>query len=90
MSQPYLEVTYRRGRAFAAYYYLTARPGKKSFKSQRIEPGLVVDYARDGEAIGIEITAPSVITLAMINRLLKTLGHPPLKRAEFEPLRAAS
>ncbi|HTE04612.1 MAG TPA: DUF2283 domain-containing protein [Planctomycetota bacterium] len=90
MSQPYLEVTFRRGRAFAAYYHLTDRASGKSFKSHRIEPGLVVDYARTGEPIGIEITAPSAITLTALNRVLRNLGATPMKRAEFQPLRVAS
>lgn len=90
MSQPYLVVTFRRGRAFAAYYYLTGQPGRKSYKSHRIEPGLVVDYSRNGEPIGIEITSPSTITLTALNRVLRALGATPIKRAEFEPLRAAS
>lgn len=90
MSQAYLEVTFRRGRPLAAYYYLTPRPGQKSHKSRRVEAGLVVDFARNGQPIGLEITAPSVITLAAMNRVLKRLGFPPLKRAEFRPLRAAS
>jgi uncharacterized protein YuzE len=90
VSQPYLEITFRRGRPLAAYYYLPRRPGQKSHRSRRVEAGLVVDYARNGEPIGIEITTPSIITLAAMNRVLKLLGFPPLKRAELQPLRIAS
>ena len=90
MRHPYLEVTYRHGRVLTAYYHVASRVGRKSHKTRRIEPGLVVDYARDGEPLGIEITAPSVITLAAMNRVLRSLGLPPLKASEFEPLRAAS
>ena len=90
MTHPFLQVTFRRGRPFAAYDYVSGRSGRKSFKSRRIEPGLVVDYARNGHAIWIEITSPGTVTLTALNRVLRELGAAPLKRSEFEPLRAAS
>ena len=62
MTEPFLEVTFRRGRPFAAYYYLSGKAGRKSHRSRRIEPGLVIDFARNGEPIGIEITAPGAKT----------------------------
>ncbi len=44
-----LQITYRKGRGFAAYLYRTeASP----------DGLLVVDYAADGRPIGVEITAP--------------------------------
>lgn len=89
MSEPYLEVTYRRGRPLAAYYYLPRRSGDRSYRTTRAVSGLLVDYARDGRPLGIEITAPPLISLATINRLLRELGQRPLKRAEISPLRAA-
>lgn len=90
MSGCYLQVTYRLGRPLAAYYYLPRRSGQKSCRSKEAAPGLVVDYARNGRPIGIEITAPSLVTLQAINRVLKGLGFPALKRAELKPLRKAS
>lgn len=89
MQQSYLEITYRRGRPFAAYYYLPRRPEQRSYRTVEAAPGLLVDYARGGKAIGIEITAPSKVTLAGLNRVLRDLGETPLKREEFAPLRAA-
>lgn len=89
MSESYLEVTYRQGRAFAAYLYLPRRAGQKSYRTRRVEPGLVIDLARGGQAIGIEITAPSKVSVAQLNRLLKDLGAAPLKRGDLAPLRAA-
>jgi len=90
VSQSYLQVTYRAGRPLAAYYYLPRRPGQKSHRSRVAAAGLVVDYARNGQPIGIEITAPTMVTLAGVNRVLKELGFPLLKRSELKPLRAAS
>jgi len=90
MTRPYLEVTYRKGRPLAAYYSLPRRPGQRVHHSRPVEAGLVVDPDRDNAPLGIEITAPSVVTLAAINRVLRSLGLPALTRAEFGPLRAAS
>jgi hypothetical protein len=89
VSESYLEVTYRRGRALAAYYYLPRKPRDRSYRTRRAAPGLLVDYARDGRPLGIEITAPARVSLAAINRLLRELGHRPVKRAEISPLHAA-
>ena len=89
MKEPYLEVTFRRGNPLAAYLYLPRRPGQKSVKTRRVEPGMVIDLARDGTPIGIEITAPGLLTLTAINRVLRQIGAPPLKKADLAPLRAA-
>lgn len=89
MKEPYLEITFRRGRAFAAYYYLPRRPGQKSYRSIRVEPGMVVDLARGGKPIGIEITAPSLVSQSIFNRVLKQFGLPAAKSADLAPLKAA-
>ena len=89
MNQAYLEVTYRHGRPLAAYYYLPRRPGERASRTSRGPSGLLVDYTRGGRAIGIEITAPSVLSLAAMNRVLRGLGQRPIKRKELSPLLAA-
>jgi uncharacterized protein YuzE len=89
MNDPYLEVTFRHGRPIAGYYYLPRRPKDKSHKTRRIEPGLVIDFTREGKPIGIEILAPEKLTLALLNRVLRDLGLRPLKRADLAPLKAA-
>jgi len=85
----YLEVTYRRGRAIAAYYYLPRRPGQRSVRTRRVEGGLLVDYARGGRPIGVEITTPGTLSIAAFNRVLRELGFPPVSREEVAPLVAA-
>ncbi len=85
----YLEVTYRQGRAIAAYYYLPRRPGQRSVRTRRVEGGLLVDYARGGRPIGVEITAPGTLSIAAFNRVLRELGLPPVSREEVAPLVAA-
>ncbi len=89
MNESYLEVTFRHGRALAAYYYLPRRPKDKSHRTKRVEPGLVIDFRRDGRPIGIEILAPNELTLSTFNRVLRDLGLPTLKRQDLAPLRAA-
>ncbi len=89
MKKPYLEVTFRRGRALAAYLYLPRRSGEKSYKTVRTGPGLVIDFARSGKPIGIEITAPGRVSVSALNRVLRELGLPVITRADLAPLRAA-
>lgn len=89
MSEPFLEITFRHGRPFAAYFYLPRRVGDKSYRTRLVEPGLVIDFNRAGRAIGIEITAPGELTLAQFNRVLRDVGAAPIKRAELAPLLAA-
>ncbi len=89
MSESYLEVTFRHGKPLAAYLYLPRKSHDKSHRTMRVEPGLIIDFARDKRPIGIEITSPSKTSLVALNRLLRELGMPPLSRDDFAPLRAA-
>jgi hypothetical protein len=81
-----LEVTYRRGKALAAYYYLPRSPRDRSYRTSRLPQGLIVDFNRNGKPIGIEITAPSRRSITALNRVLRELGMPPASRAELAPL----
>jgi hypothetical protein len=89
MREQYLEVTFRRGRPIAAYFYLPRRPGEKSSRTVRVEPGLIIDYSKGGDPIGIEVTAPDKLSPASLNRVLKELGLPTVTRADLAPLLAA-
>jgi uncharacterized protein YuzE len=89
MKEPYLEVTFRHGRPIAAYYYLPREANQRSARSRRVEPGLVIDYASDGKAIGIEITTPTKISLEGLNAVLRELGHAPASQADLAPVIAA-
>jgi hypothetical protein len=89
MQQPYLEVTFRHGRPLAAYYYLPRSAGQRSHHTRRIEPGLVVDFDEHNQPIGLEITAPSALTLEAFNSALAELGLEQVGHAELAPLRAA-
>ena len=89
MQHTYLEVTFRHGRPLAAYYYLPRNPGQKSVRTRRVEPGMVIDYATNEQAIGIELTAPTQVSLDQFNSILRELGQPPITQRDLAPLRAA-
>ena len=89
MKQRYLEVTFRNGKPLAAYLYLARNPGDASVRTERHEAGLLIDFAADGRAIGVEITAPSKLSLETLNRALATVNEPPTTPAELGPLAAA-
>ncbi len=85
-----LQITYRKGGAFAASLYLPHAIGEKSAKAQASLDGLlVVDDAADGRALGVAITSPDVVTLDRLNGVLAGLGQAPLAAQEFRPLTAA-
>ena len=89
MKDSYLEVTFRHGRPLAAYLYLPRQPRDKSYRTERVDPGLVIDYSRTGKPIGVEITAPSKLSAPVLNRVLRRLGVPTVTPADLAPLRAA-
>ncbi len=89
MKKSYLEITFRKGRPLAAYLYLPRKPEDRSHRTRRAAAGLIVDYAEDGRAIGIEITAPAKVSEVAINRVLEELGMEPLGHADLAPLEAA-
>lgn len=78
-----------RGRPYAGYYYLPGDWKARSCRCRVMEAGLVVDFARDGRPIGVEITEPALVTAAAMNRVLKKLGQKPIRAADLAPFRAA-
>jgi hypothetical protein len=90
MTERSLQVTYRKGRAFAAYLHLSHQAGERSAKTVPSPDGLlIVDYAASGHSVGVEITAPQAVPLDLLNQLLADLGEAPLAEQEYKPLRAA-
>ncbi|RPH53860.1 DUF2283 domain-containing protein [bacterium] len=73
----------------AAYLYLPRDPDDRSARTRRVEPGLIIDFTAGGKPIGIEITAPGQISLAVVNRVLEELGRAPVTQADLAPLLAA-
>lgn len=89
MHETYLEVTFRHGRAIAAYLYLERNPGERNCRTKRVEPGMVIDFNSAGQAIGIELTAPGQVSLPALNQVLADLGVSPVTPADLAPLKAA-
>jgi hypothetical protein len=84
-----LQITYRKGKPFAAYIYLAHQPGTKSTRTEQVGPELVIDYAADGSPLGIEVISPSFVTQVEINAVFERLGLEPPPTEELAPLRAA-
>ena len=90
MTERSLQVTYRKGTAFAAYLHLAHQTGERTARTVATADGLlVVDNNTMGRAVGIEITAPRAVPLQRLNQLLADLGEPPLLEREYAPVRAA-
>ena len=86
MVQPHLEVTYRRGRPFAAYLQFDRRAGDTSARVERVSPTVNVDYTADGRAIGVELLDPAGVSADQLNALLAARGLPPVPADELAPL----
>lgn len=89
MSGPYLEITFRKGRVFAAYLYLPRPAGAVVDASRELRPGLVVDFGSDGKALGVEIVDPGAIPTEQILEVLREVDAGPLSPEELAPLHAA-
>jgi hypothetical protein len=92
VERPSLEVTFRKGRAFAAYLHLPRAAGlarRKTARSSERAHGLIVDFTAEGEARGVEITAPSLVDVDELNAILRELHVEELEPKDLAPLRAA-
>ena len=89
MSEVLIEITFRKGKPFAAYVYLPRLVGVKSTRTVEAAPGVLVDYAASGEPIGLEITALTHVTAAQVNIVLEMLGLDAMTPEELVPLHGA-
>jgi hypothetical protein len=90
MTERMLQLSFRKGRMFAAYLELGRRTGQKSARTVAMDNGLlVIDYDADGVPMGVEITAPFAVPLQRLNEVLVQLGEPPLSDQESRSLQAA-
>jgi hypothetical protein len=88
MSKPYLEITYRDGKPFAAYLYLARHPGDRSVRTER-RGAFLIDFNDVGRPIGIEFVTIGRINPDAVNQLLAELSEPALSAADLAPLTAA-
>ncbi len=89
MKEPYLQVTYHRGNLQVAYLYLPRETGEKSHDTELVEPGMVLDFNKDGKLMGIELVEPKLVTLEAINKVLQEHGFAALSETDPAPLVAA-
>ena len=88
MSHPYLEITYRKGKPFAAYLYLDRDPGDRAARTER-HGDMLADVAPDGRLIGIEFTRVGPVNLAMLNEVLQRSHQATINASDLAPLTAA-
>jgi uncharacterized protein YuzE len=88
MKQRYLEVTFRKGKPFAAYLYLPRASGARVAQTLDEGHGVLVDVDDRGAPMGIEITAPRAVTVAELNAVLVRHGVAALPDEEWSPLAA--
>jgi len=89
MKDRYLEVTFRKGKPFAAYLYLPRQANERSVRTEEAGHGMVIDYGSSDRPIGIELTVPDQVTVERLNQVLKRLNLLPMDEAELAPLAAA-
>ncbi len=88
MKQRYLEVTFRKGKAFAAYLYLPRASGARVARTLDEGHGVHVDLDENDAPMGIEITAPGAVTAPELNAVLVRHGLSALDDEEWAPLAA--
>ena len=88
MRNRYLEVTFRNGKPLAAYLYLPRRVGATVASTRDAGSGLKVDFDAAGTVIGVEITAPSLVSVAGLNAVLADHGAEAVAAAELDPIAA--
>ncbi len=81
-----LKISYRKGRPFAAYLCLQHDTSVSVSHSRRFESGVVADFSEDGRCTGLELTAPSMVTLEAVNGVLKQVGRSPVTAEDLRPL----
>jgi hypothetical protein len=86
MSATSMQVTFVRGRPIVAYLRLSDAVHRRASRTEELEPGLVVDFGRRGEPLGLEIVDPPRATLAAVNRVLRRLKRPGMTRRDLKPL----
>ncbi|MDE2812514.1 MAG: DUF2283 domain-containing protein [Gemmatimonadota bacterium] len=84
-----LQITYRKGKPFAAYINLAHQHSQKSVRTEAVTEDLLIDYAQDNTPLGLEVVSPGMVSIDEIQRVFDRLGLGRLEPAELEPLKAA-
>ena len=81
-----LQITYCKGRRFAAYIHLERLSGERSVRSEELAPEIVVDYGADGRPLGVEIVSPEVTSVEDVLMVFDELGIRRPEASELAPL----
>jgi uncharacterized protein YuzE len=89
MQDRYLEITFRKGKPFAAYIYLSRMTGSTVSTTKKFTEGIIADFDNENNVIGLEITSPAQTPISAINDVLHQLHVSPISEQELAPLKAA-
>lgn len=81
-----LQVTYRKGRPFAAYIHLGQGARQRSIRSEEFAPEVVVDFGAEGRPLGMEIVSPEVTSVEDVLKVFDQLGLGRPQAGELAPL----
>lgn len=71
---PYLHVTFRDGKFFAAYIDLAEPQGEGRVKTKRLNDSVLLDIDPEGNPVGVEILSRKGLYADTLNALLKPHG----------------
>ena len=89
LKHPFLEVSYRRGKPFAGYLYLSDPRPRVPCRTEEIRPGVLIDLGDDGEPLGIEFLSPGTVTLDDLRAIETHLRGARLQREDLSPILAS-
>lgn len=84
-----LQMTYRNGKAVAAYIGLGRVMGERCVRSEEVGPEIVVDFGADGRPLGIEVIDPISATAEEVYGVFDRLGLRRPSPGALSPLTAA-
>lgn len=88
LKHPFLEVTYRKGKPFAGYLYLSETPPHEPCRTEEVRPGVLVDIGSDGEALGIEFLSPGSVTPEDLRAIERHLHGVAVPTEDLDPIMA--
>jgi uncharacterized protein YuzE len=71
---PYLHVTFRDGKFFAAYLYLAEPEGDRRPRTKRLSGSVLLNLDEQGNAVGVEILSREALDAETLNTLLRPYG----------------
>lgn len=89
MVQPHLEITYRHGKALAAYLRLPRARGAQVAHTREMRLSILADVDSAGQLLGLEFLAPDSTTIAEVQSVLAEFQTSPVADEDLRPLRAA-